>query len=100
MNIWIVYDIESSVPGNRRRRKIIKEIEQFGLYRVQKSVFFGNIERNRFDELVLFSEELIDPEKDSVYLFPMCNEDFDSVKIIGQGFDKDMVSGKKDSLIF
>ena len=100
MNIWIIYDIESSVPGNRRRRKIIKEIEQYGLYRVQKSVFFGNIERNRFDELVLFSEELIDPEKDSVYLFPMCNEDFNSVKIIGQGFDKDMVSGKKDSLIF
>lgn len=100
MNIWIIYDIESSVPGNRRRRKIIKEIEQFGLYRVQKSVFFGNIERNRFDELVLFSEELIDQEKDSVYLFPMCNEDFNSVRIIGQGFDKDMVSGKKDSLIF
>jgi CRISPR-associated protein Cas2 len=100
MNIWIVYDIESSVPGNRRRRKIIKEIEQFGLYRVQKSVFFGNIERNRFDELVLFSEDLIDPEKDSVYLFPMCNEDFNSVKIIGQGFDKEMVSGKKGSLIF
>jgi CRISPR-associated protein Cas2 len=100
MNIWIVYDIESSASGNKRRRKIIKEIENFGLYRVQKSVFFGNIEKNRFDELVLFSEDLIDPGKDSVYLFPMCNEDFKSVKIIGQGFDKELAAGKKDSLFF
>lgn len=100
MNIWVVYDIESSVEGNRRRRKIIKEIEQFGLYRVQKSVFFGNIERNRFDELELFSREIINPEKDSVYLFPMCNTDYESVKIIGQGFDKELFAGKKNSLIF
>jgi CRISPR-associated protein Cas2 len=100
MNIWIVYDIESSVSGQKRRRKIVKEIEEYGLYRVQKSVFFGNVEKNRYDELVLFSNELIDPEKDSVYLFPMCNEDFNNVKIIGLGFDRELVAGKKSSLMF
>jgi CRISPR-associated endonuclease Cas2 len=38
MNVWVVYDIESSKEGNKRRSKIVKEIKKFGLYRVQKSV--------------------------------------------------------------
>jgi CRISPR-associated protein Cas2 len=67
---------------------------------VQKSVFLGDIEKNRLDELILFSEDLIDPEQDSVYIFPMCKEDFAAVTIIGQGFDKDLVTGKTGSLIF
>jgi CRISPR-associated protein Cas2 len=100
VNIWVIYDIASSKNGAKRRRKIIKEIELFGLYRVQKSVFLGNIEKNRIDELILFSEELIDPDEDSVYLFPMCKEDFAAVTIIGKGFDKDLVTGKTGSLIF
>ncbi|MCI0470473.1 MAG: CRISPR-associated endonuclease Cas2 [Candidatus Aminicenantes bacterium] len=100
MNIWVIYDIASSKAGQKRRKKIIKEIEEFGLYRVQKSVFLGNIEKNRFDELVLFSQELIDAEKDSVYLFPMCKEDFESVAIIGKGFDKELVTDRIRSLVF
>lgn len=100
MNIWVIYDIASTKSGDKRRRKIIKEIESFGLYRVQKSVFLGNIEKNRIDELVVFSEDLIDKEKDSVYLFPMCKEDFEAVKIIGLGFDKDLVTREKGPLIF
>ncbi|MDQ1351781.1 MAG: hypothetical protein QG657_2086, partial [Acidobacteriota bacterium] len=31
MNIWVIYDIASTKSGPKRRRKIIKEIEQFGL---------------------------------------------------------------------
>ena len=100
MNIWVIYDIESTPAGQKRRRKIVKEIESFGLCRVQKSVFVGEIPRNRFDELDLFSQSLIDPEKDSVYLFPMCTEDFNAVKIIGLGFDKKLVTGQVHRLIF
>ncbi len=79
MQIWVIYDIESSKLGDRRRRKIVKEIEKFGLYRVQKSVFSGNLENNRIEELVLFSENVIDKGKDSVYIFPMCKTDFENV---------------------
>jgi CRISPR-associated protein Cas2 len=100
MNIWVIYDIASTKTGAKRRKKIIKEIEQFGLYRVQKSVFLGNIEKNRLDELILFSDDLIEPEEDSVYIFPMCKEDFEAVTIIGKGFDKELVSGETGSLIF
>lgn len=100
MNIWVIYDIASSKNGDKRRRKIIKEIEQFGLYRVQKSVFLGDIEKNRLEELVLFSQELIEAEEDSVYMFPMCKEDFEAVTIIGKGFDKELVSGVTRSIIY
>ncbi|MCK4761869.1 MAG: CRISPR-associated endonuclease Cas2 [Candidatus Aminicenantes bacterium] len=100
MNVWVIYDIAGTKSGDTRRRKIIKEIESFGLYRVQKSVFLGNIEKNRIDELVVFSEDLIEEEHDSVYIFPMCKEDFEAVKVIGRGFDSDLVTGKIGSLIF
>ncbi|HOV46048.1 MAG TPA: CRISPR-associated endonuclease Cas2 [Exilispira sp.] len=98
MNVWVVYDIESSKEGNKRRSKIVKEIKKFGLYRVQKSVFAGNIENNRFDELYIFSKNMIDQQKDSVYIFPMCKADFEAVKLIGKGFDKDLISGEKKEI--
>ncbi|MBN2790468.1 MAG: CRISPR-associated endonuclease Cas2 [Candidatus Delongbacteria bacterium] len=100
MYIWVIYDIESSKPGDKRRRQIIKKIEKFGLLRVQKSVFLGNIENNRVEELELFSESLINPKTDSVYIFPMCKTDFDNVKMIGLGFDKKMVSDEINNLFF
>jgi CRISPR-associated protein Cas2 len=39
-----------------------------------------------------FSQELLDPETDAVFVFPMCREDFARVRIVGQGFDRKMVA--------
>ncbi len=61
---------------------------QHGLIRVQKSVFFGQLESNRLDELSEKCLSLIDEDKDSVNLFPFCQEDFRRVKVLGQGFDR------------
>ena len=63
---------------------------------MQKSVFLGDLDSNRVDEVVLFSKELLNEKTDSIYIFPMCRDDFDKVRIIGQGFDEDLVS---DALI-
>jgi CRISPR-associated protein Cas2 len=38
------------------------------------------------------SRELINAETDSVYVFPMCRDDFDKVRIFGQGFDRKLVA--------
>lgn len=100
MYIWVIYDIESTNHGNKRRRQIVKQIEKFGLYRVQKSVFLGNIEPNRVQELEIFSNDVINPKTDSVYIFPMCKADFDNVKMIGLGFNKKMVSDDIQNLFF
>lgn len=73
-------------------------VKEAGLYRVQKSVFLGTIARNRLDELQLEIEALTDPDDDSVYIFPMCDEDFRKVRLLGQAFDKKLVTDEVRAL--
>ena len=88
MLTWVVYDI----AADRTRTRIARRCLDFGLYRVQKSVFLGDIAPNRVEEVLLFSTELLNLETDSVYVFPMCREDFERVRIVGQGFDRKLVA--------
>lgn len=88
MLTWVVYDITK----DKTRTKVARRCLDFGLYRVQKSVFLGDVPPNRVEEIVLFSQELLDPETDAVYIFPMCRQDFDQVRIVGQGFDRKLVA--------
>ncbi|CAN2040607.1 CRISPR-associated endoribonuclease Cas2 [Candidatus Magnetomoraceae bacterium gMMP-15] len=85
---WIIYDISL----DKTRSKIAKECKKYGLERVQKSVFLGKLESNRFDELTEKFHELIDEDVDSVYLFPFCQEDFRRIQVLGQGFDRKLVN--------
>ena len=86
--VWIVYDISK----DKDRARVAKACKKIGLIRVQKSVFLGKLEWNRFDELTERCRELIDEERDSVYLFPFCQEDFRRVEVLGQGFDRKLVN--------
>jgi CRISPR-associated protein Cas2 len=92
--VWIIYDIVADRP----RRKVAKRCKEAGLYRVQKSVFLGTIDRNRLDELRLQIEELTDEDVDSVYIFPMCEADFRKVMLLGQAFDKNLVTDEVQAL--
>jgi len=89
-----VYDISQ----NRARSMVAKTCKGYGLYRVQKSAFLGDINRNQIDELALKCKEFTDKEKDSVYIFPMCSEDFMKVRIIGKAFDKELVADEVKAL--
>lgn len=88
MLLWVVYDIVDT----KKRTRIAKACKSYGLYRVQKSAFLGNLNHNEIDELSLRCEDIMDKEVDSVYIFPMCEEDFKKVKLLGQAFDKKLVS--------
>jgi CRISPR-associated protein Cas2 len=88
MLTWVVYDISK----DRTRTKIGDRCLDFGLQRVQKSVYLGDIPPNRVDEIIVFSRELLNLKTDSVYVFPMCRPDFDKVRIVGQGFDRELVA--------
>jgi CRISPR-associated protein Cas2 len=92
--VWIIYDIVLDKP----RTKVAKCCKEAGLYRVQKSVFLGTIARNRLDELQLQIEELTDADADSVYIFPMCDDDFRKVRLLGQAFDKKLVTDEVRAL--
>jgi CRISPR-associated protein Cas2 len=86
--VWVIYDITE----NSIRQKVSNRCKSYGLYRVQKSVFLGDLNSNDRESLGLECEELIDTEKDSVYVFPMDEQSFKKVQLIGQAFDKDLVS--------
>jgi len=94
MLVWVVYDITEDKVRNR----VAKMCKGYGLYRVQKSAFLGDMNRNQIDELALRCKELTDEEKDSVYVFPMCEDDFRKVKMIGIPFDKDLISDEIKAL--
>ena len=94
MLVWVIYDISEDKP---RKKLADKAIEQ-GLERVQKSVFLGNIDQNLIDELVVYAEEQIDLDNDSVYIFPMCQEDFKKIELLGEAFNKAMVNNEINSL--
>ena len=86
--LWVIYDIHK----NKIRAKVAKTTLEAGLYRVQKSVFLGSINKTRLDELKMRLADVIDDEKDSVYIFPMCEIDFKKTILMGQAFDKEMVT--------
>lgn len=71
-----------------------------GLYRVQKSVFLGELNNNQIDEVAMMSEEFIDKETDSVYIFPLCQDDFRKVRVFGQGFDEELVTDEVKAKFF
>jgi hypothetical protein len=52
MLTWVIYDISN----DKARPKIADRCLDYGLYRVQKSVFLGNLDSNRVDEVILFSK--------------------------------------------
>jgi CRISPR-associated protein Cas2 len=88
MITWVIYDIVST----KTRTKVARACIGAGLYRVQKSVFLGTMNRNEIDELALKCKELIKEDEDSVYIFPLCEDDFRKVKLLGQAFDRELVS--------
>jgi CRISPR-associated protein Cas2 len=94
MICWVLYDIEN----DKARNRAAKYCKQAGLYRVQLSVFLGEIEASRKDELELQLEELIDPDKDKVYIFPMSRDELRQTVLLGQAFDKKLVSGQVTTL--
>ncbi|MFH0702386.1 MAG: CRISPR-associated endonuclease Cas2 [bacterium] len=96
MLVWAIYDISST----KIRNKIVKLCKNVGLYRVQKSVFLGDIKTNELDELKIQSEDIINLETDSVYIFPMCEADFKKAVLLGQAFDENLVTDKVKELFF
>lgn len=96
MLVWVIYDIEK----DKARTKVAKVCKNAGLYRVQKSVFLGTLEDNEFDELKLRLKDLVDLEKDSVYVFPMSKTNLKVCGLIGQAFDKELVTDEIVSKFF
>ena len=95
MLVWVIYDISE----NRIRSRVAKLCKNYGLFRVQKSAFLGDMNRNQSDSLALECEAVIE-ESDSVYVFPMCEDCFEKINLIGTGFDRELVAGMTITKVF
>lgn len=73
----VIYDISD----NHSRAGIIKKLRHFGLYRVQKSAFIGDLKSSEKIKLENGLEEFISGPKDSIYLVPICSECKELAKI-------------------
>ncbi len=91
-----MYDIKN----DRLRNKVAKLCKQSGIYRVQYSVFLGTLEENERDTLKLKIEEVVNKESDSVYIFPMNKSELKQTILIGQAFDKKLITDKVKELFF
>jgi CRISPR-associated protein Cas2 len=89
-----MYDIKE----DRIRTKVSKLCEKAGLNRVQYSVFLGTLDSNERDTLELQIEGLINEEEDSVYIFPMSKNELKETVLLGQAFDKKMITEEVRSL--
>lgn len=94
MITWVLYDIQD----DKARTKAAKYCKQAGLYRVQYSVFLGTIEENEKDTLSLQLEELIDEEIDKIYIFVMSKDELQNASLLGQAFDRKMVTDEIKAL--
>lgn len=94
MLIWVLYDIEN----DRSRTKAAKACMQAGLYRVQFSCFLGRLSPAGKSALSLQLEELIDEEKDKVYIFPMSQDELRNTVLLGQAFDRKLVNDEVSAL--
>lgn len=96
MIAWVLYDISN----DKVRSRVAKYCKQAGLYRVQYSVFLGQMDANTKDTLELRIAEEIDEEEDSVYIFPMSKAELQATSLLGQAFDKKLITEEIHALFF
>ena len=69
-----MYDIES----DRIRYRISEVCLDFGLERIQFSVFRGKLNRNKREELLLKLTQTLGDDPGKILIQPMCEDDFKS----------------------
>jgi CRISPR-associated protein Cas2 len=95
MLVWVIYDI----TDDKLRSSVSRICQDYGLYRVQKSVFLGDLNKNEWDSLAVECEDVIE-DGDSVYVFPLCDDCFKKIKVIGDEFDMDLVTDEIQTKFF
>jgi CRISPR-associated protein Cas2 len=94
MILWVLYDIKQ----DKLRNRVAKYCKQAGLYRVQYSVFLGTLNTHEKDTLELKIQREMDEVTDSVYMFPMSKGELQATVLLGQAFDKEMITDEVKAL--
>jgi CRISPR-associated protein Cas2 len=79
MLYWLIYDISE----NRTRSRIVSICKNYGLFRIQKSSFMGDLSKNKMEMLALEIKDLSLGEDDCVFIIPSCKSCFSEKEIMG-----------------
>jgi len=93
MFYWVIYDISS----NKTRNKIASKCKNYGMRRIQKSAFAGELTRNKSEMLSQEVKEVITESTDCVFIMPTCEQCFKCKEIVGH-LDEESIR-KKDFII-
>ena len=85
---WVIYDISD----NGIRNKVSSKCKNYGLVRVQKSAFLGELTTNRSEMLSIEINDIVG-KNDAVFILPSCESCFTS-RIITGNFDEDTIRKK------
>lgn len=72
MKTLLIYDI----PDNTLRTRVSDICLDYGLHRIQYSAFFGELSRNRQEEIAQKIKRQAGKKIMSLHIFPMCDSDF------------------------
>lgn len=87
MLVWTIYDISD----NRIRTKVSEKCKDYGLKRLQKSAFFGELDRNSMETFAVEFEDIVGDDlgdKDCIFILPMCSSCIGKKITVGKGFDE------------
>lgn len=84
MKILIFYDIIE----NKTRNHIIDLLFDFNFQRIQFSVFLGEISKKKLKKLFNNINQIINSNEDSLYIFNLCEKDFNNCLFLGKIINK------------
>lgn len=90
MDIVIIYDISE----DHLRAKVAKVLMDYGCIRIQKSAFYGLLNRNNREKLKLRLQRMMKDAEGNIQFYPLCSKCFalrDSIGEIYEIKDEDEV---------
>jgi len=89
MRVMIVYD----VSDDRRRLRLSRTLERWGLARIQRSAFTGILQPSRVRDLERLIKTIIDPTTDIVHILQIQDQDWRRTRVIGKQWGEANVHG-------
>ena len=71
MSIRNEYLVSYDIECNKKRTKLFKILEGYGLFSIQKSVFWGFLTRAEIGAIIRYVEKNISPKTDKFFVTPI-----------------------------
>lgn len=80
MKVLVVYDVSE----DSRRLKLAGELKWYGLSRIQRSAFQGDLDSQRFKNLIRRAREIVDVRTDVVHVVPLGLREWEGRIVLGK----------------